>query len=115
MHLVELPPPIATPTRSRADCSRRFETVRRAARRSARVATQTRSGHGTQSQRGSDPAFALGMKRILAICLLTVTGVVGCTSPENEGGTPLPGTQSGAPLFDDAVDPSDDPEEISEE
>lgn len=44
------------------------------------------------------------MKRIGAIVLMAALGVVGCTSPENEGGTPIPGAQSGAPLADDAAE-----------
>jgi hypothetical protein len=48
--------------------------------------------------------------RLLLIGLLLVA--TACTSPENEGGTPLPGQGSGAPLNDEAIGPSDDPEEI---
>jgi len=50
------------------------------------------------------------VKRIVVIALIAVLGVVGCTSPENEGGTPLPGAQSGAPLADDAVGPGEQSE-----
>lgn len=54
------------------------------------------------------------MKRILLIGLMTIVGVVGCTSPENEGGTAIPAAQTGAPLADDAVGPSDKESEIDE-
>ena len=54
------------------------------------------------------------MKRVLAACLITMTAVGGCTSPENEGGTAIPGAQSGAPLADEAVGPSDEETEIDE-
>jgi hypothetical protein len=50
------------------------------------------------------------MKRILLVMLLVLAA--GCTPPENEGGTPLPGQGSGAPLNDDAIGPSDEPAEI---
>ncbi len=50
------------------------------------------------------------MRRIVLIALLTF--VAACTPAENEGGTPLPGQGSGAPLNDEAIYPSDDPEEI---
>ena len=50
------------------------------------------------------------MKRIFVIAVVAVCGVVGCTSPENEGGTPLPGAQSGAPLADDAAGPGEQSE-----
>ena len=55
-----------------------------------------------------------GMKRLVAICLMTVTVVAGCTTPENEGGTAIPGAQSGAPLADEAVGPSDQETKIDE-
>ena len=54
------------------------------------------------------------MKRIMAIGLLTLLGIAGCTSPENEGGTAIPAAQTGAPLADDAVGPSDQQSEINE-
>ena len=50
------------------------------------------------------------MKRIVVIALIAVLGVVGCTSPENEGGTAIPSAQSGAPLGDDAVGPGEQSE-----
>ena len=54
------------------------------------------------------------MKRIVVTALIAVLGVVGCTSPENEGGTAIPAAQSGAPLADDAVGPSQQQSEIDE-
>ena len=53
------------------------------------------------------------MRRFLAIALLAIVAV-GCTPAENEGGTPLPSTQSGAPLNDEAIGPSDDQAEIDD-
>jgi hypothetical protein len=50
------------------------------------------------------------MRRILLIGVLLV--IAACTPPENEGGTPLPGQGSGAPLNDEAIGPSEEPEEI---
>jgi hypothetical protein len=50
------------------------------------------------------------MKRVLLIVVLLLSAA--CTPEENEGGTPIPGQQSGAPLFDDAVGPSEEQEEI---
>lgn len=50
------------------------------------------------------------MRRLLLI-LLVVVGAA-CTPEENEGGTPIPGTRSEAPLYDDAVGPSEEQEEI---
>ena len=50
------------------------------------------------------------MKRVLLILVLLAAAA--CTPEENEGGTPIPGQQSGAPLFDDAVGPSEEQEEI---
>jgi hypothetical protein len=50
------------------------------------------------------------MKRIVAVALLALLGAVGCTSPENEGGTAIPAAQSGAPLSDDAVGPGEQSE-----
>ena len=58
-----------------------------------------------QDQPGDD-----SMKRIMVIGLLAMLGMVGCTSPDNEGGTPIPGAQSGAPLADDAVGPGEQTE-----
>ena len=52
------------------------------------------------------------MKRLWLILLIVVAGA--CTPEENEGGTPIPGQQSGAPLYDDAVGPSDEQEELDE-
>ena len=52
------------------------------------------------------------MKRVLLILVLLLAAA--CTPEENEGGTPIPGQQSGAPLFDDAVGPSEEQEEIDE-
>jgi hypothetical protein len=48
---------------------------------------------------------------VVAVLLLLSAG---CTPPENEGGTPLPSTQSGAPLQDEAIGPSDVPAEIDD-
>lgn len=50
------------------------------------------------------------MKRVLLAVLVAL--LAACTPPEQEGGTPLPGEGSGAPLYDDAVGPSDEPEEL---
>jgi hypothetical protein len=50
------------------------------------------------------------MTRILLVLVLLVAAA--CTPPENEGGTPLPGAASGAPLNDEAIGPSEEPEEI---
>jgi hypothetical protein len=50
------------------------------------------------------------MKRILLLALLMF--VAACTPSENEGGTPIPGQGSGAPLNDEAVGPSDDPADL---
>jgi hypothetical protein len=50
------------------------------------------------------------MKRLILVLLITVAA--GCTPEENEGGTPIPGEQSGAPLNDDAVGPSEQQDEI---
>jgi hypothetical protein len=48
--------------------------------------------------------------RILLVGLLVVA--TACSPQENEGGTPLPGEASGAPLNDEAIGPSDEPSEI---
>ena len=50
------------------------------------------------------------MKRLMLVLLIVVAA--GCTPEENEGGTPIPGQQSGAPLNDGAVGPSEQQEEI---
>jgi len=50
------------------------------------------------------------MKRTLTIALLVL--LAACTPPENEGGTAIPSAQSGAPLYDEAVGPSDEEEPI---
>ena len=51
------------------------------------------------------------MRRFLLIRVLLVAA--SCTPPENEGGTPLPGQGSGAPLNDEAIiGPSEEPEDI---
>ena len=51
------------------------------------------------------------MRRLLLLIGFLVA-LAACTPAENEGGTPLPGAQSGAPLYDDAVGPSDDEAEV---
>ena len=38
----------------------------------------------------------------------------GCTPDENEGGTPIPGQASGAPLNDEAVGPSEEQGDIDD-
>ena len=50
------------------------------------------------------------MSRILLIGLLLIA--TACTPSENEGGTPLPGQGSGAPLNEEAIGPSEEPAEI---
>lgn len=55
------------------------------------------------------------MRRLLLIGLLVAAMATGCTPEENEGGTPLPGQGSGAPLNDDAVGPSDQQDEIDDD
>ncbi len=50
------------------------------------------------------------MSRILLIGLLLIAAA--CTRSENEGGTPLPGQGSGAPLNEEAIGPSEEPAEI---
>lgn len=50
------------------------------------------------------------MRRMLLILLVVLA--TACTPEENEGGTPIPGAQSEAPLYDDAVGPSEEQEEI---
>ena len=54
------------------------------------------------------------MKRMLLAGLLVIV-LAGCTPPENEGGTPIPGAQSGAPLNDEAVGPSEEQEPAEED
>jgi len=54
------------------------------------------------------------MKRMLLAALL-VAVLAGCTPTENEGGTPIPGAQSGAPLNDEAVGPSEEQEPVEED
>jgi hypothetical protein len=55
------------------------------------------------------------MRRVkLTAVAVLVALAAGCTPPENEGGTPLPSTQSGAPLQDEAIGPSDVPAEIDD-
>jgi hypothetical protein len=54
----------------------------------------------------------LGMKRLLFIGLLLIAAA--CTPAENEGGTPIPGQASGAPLNDEGVTSSDEPAELDE-
>ena len=51
-----------------------------------------------------------------AIAIVAVVGLTlaACTRPEDEGGTPIPGMQSGAPLYDDAIGPSDQESTIDE-
>lgn len=51
------------------------------------------------------------MKRLMLLIALVVASAA-CTPEENEGGTPIPGAQSGAPLYDDAVEPSEDEADI---
>lgn len=55
------------------------------------------------------------MRRLLLIGALVAAMATGCTPEENEGGTPLPGQASGAPLNDDAVGPSDQQDEIDDD
>ncbi len=52
------------------------------------------------------------MRRILLISLLLATAA--CTPAENEGGTPIPGQASGAPLNDEGVTSSDEPADLDE-
>ncbi len=47
--------------------------------------------------------------------LALAVGLAACTSPENEGGTPLPSALSEPPLYDEAIGPSDQQEELDEE
>jgi hypothetical protein len=50
----------------------------------------------------------------LAIVMLVSIALAACTRPEGEGGTPIPGLQTGAPLYDEAIGPSDQETEIDE-
>lgn len=54
--------------------------------------------------------------RYLRLALLVAVMTVGaaCTPEENQGGTPVPGAQSGAPLNDEAIGPSEQPAEIDD-
>ena len=54
--------------------------------------------------------MAQRMRRVILVLLIVVAAA--CTPAENEGGTPIPGQQSGAPLFDEAVGPSEQQQEI---
>jgi hypothetical protein len=56
-----------------------------------------------------------GMRRLLLLALLIVAMAAGCTPDENEGGTPIPGQASGAPLNDEAVGPSEQQDEADDE
>jgi hypothetical protein len=47
------------------------------------------------------------MKRGVAVWLLSAAVLAGCTTPEDEGGTAIPGAQSDAPLLDEAIGPSE--------
>ena len=49
------------------------------------------------------------MKRSISIILVALL-LSACTPAENEGGTPIPGAQSGAPLNDDAAGPGEQSE-----
>ena len=49
-------------------------------------------------------------KRLLLAGLLLMLSA--CSPSENEGGTPLPGEGSGAPLNDEAIGPSDEQSDI---
>jgi hypothetical protein len=49
------------------------------------------------------------------LALLIVAMATGCTPDENEGGTPIPGQASGAPLNDEAVGPSEQQDEADDE
>jgi hypothetical protein len=54
------------------------------------------------------------MRRLLILIIVAMGAIAGCTSPENEGGTAIPAAQSGAPLYDEAVGPSDQETKIDE-
>jgi hypothetical protein len=49
------------------------------------------------------------MRRLIVIVLLALS-LAACTPAENEGGTPIPGAQSGAPLNDEAAGPGEQSE-----
>ncbi|HEX7224766.1 MAG TPA: hypothetical protein VF367_04215 [Candidatus Limnocylindria bacterium] len=53
------------------------------------------------------------MKRVITIALLALVAV-GCSPGDNERTSPNPSTQSGAPLNDEAIGPSDDQAEIDD-
>ena len=55
------------------------------------------------------------MRFILGALLVLAMALTACTSPENEGGTPLPSALSEPPLYDEAVGPSDAEETLDEE
>jgi hypothetical protein len=55
------------------------------------------------------------MRRLLLLALLVVVMLTGCTPEENEGGTPIPGQASGAPLNDEAVGPSEQQDDADDE
>jgi len=57
--------------------------------------------------------MAAAMRRIIVIGLLIVSAVA-CTPAENAAGTPLPGAQSGAPLNDEAIGPSDQQSDVDD-
>jgi hypothetical protein len=49
------------------------------------------------------------------MALLVGAMATGCSPEENEGGTPIPGQASGAPLNDDAVGPSEQQDDAGDE
>ena len=55
------------------------------------------------------------IRLLLGGVLALAVGLAACTSPENEGGTPLPAALTEAPLYDEAIGPSDEQEELDEE
>ena len=54
------------------------------------------------------------MRRFLLLAILLGAMATGCTPDENEGGTPIPGQASGAPLNDEAVGPSEEQGDIDD-
>ena len=54
------------------------------------------------------------MRRLLLLVILLSAMATGCTPDENEGGTPIPGQASGAPLNDEAVGPSEEQGDIDD-
>lgn len=48
------------------------------------------------------------------LLILVALAAVGCTTDESEGGSPIPGQQSGAPLYDEAVGPSEEQQELDQ-